>query len=43
MKESFKAQGKVLMTLYKDKTNYMVIRNYAIEDYNSSFIYFKLK
>jgi hypothetical protein len=43
MKESFKAEGKVLMTLYKDKTNYMVIRNYAIEDYNSSFIYFKLK
>lgn len=43
MKESFKAQGKVLMTLYKDKTNYMVIRNYAIEDYDSSFIYFKLK
>jgi hypothetical protein len=43
MKESFKAQGKVLMTLYKNKTNYMVIRNHAIEDYDSSFIYFKLK
>ncbi len=42
MEESFKAQGKVLMTLYKDKTNYMVIRNYAIKDYDSSFIYFKL-
>ena len=43
MKESFKAQGKVLMTLYKNKTNYMVIRNHAIADYDSSFIYFKLK
>lgn len=42
MKESFKAQGKVLVTLFKNSSNYMAIRDYSIEDYDSSFIYFKL-
>lgn len=40
---SFKAQGKVLVVLVKGKTNYLVLRNQEIEDYDSSFIYFKLK
>lgn len=42
-KGSFKAQGKVLVVLVKGKTNYLVLRNQEIEDYDSSFIYFKLK
>lgn len=41
--ESFKATGKVLMTLYKGKTNYLVIRNETIDDYYSSFMYFSLE
>ncbi|MDF2988445.1 MAG: hypothetical protein K0R50_3955 [Eubacterium sp.] len=43
MNESFKAEGKALLTMYKGKTNYLVLKNNAIKDYDSSFIYFKLK
>jgi hypothetical protein len=42
MTESYVAEGKVLMTLYKNKTNYLVVKNPMIEDYKSSFMYFIL-
>lgn len=43
MKEAFTAEGKVLLTLYKGDTNYMVLENNSIQDYDSKFIYFKLQ
>lgn len=45
MNESYKAEGKILLTLYKGKTNYMVLQNeeiYQKDDYDGSFMYFKL-
>ena len=43
MNESCKAEGTLLLSVPKGKTSYMVIRNDSIEDYDSSFIYFKVK
>jgi hypothetical protein len=45
MIESFTAEGKVIIKLYKNKTNYLVVQNEQLLDidYNSSFIYFKLQ
>ncbi len=43
MKESYNAQGKILVVILKGKTNYLVLRNQETKDYKSSFIYFKLK
>ncbi|ACL77625.1 hypothetical protein [Ruminiclostridium cellulolyticum] len=45
MTESFKAEGKVILDLYKNKTNFLVMQNEQIRnvDYDGSFIYFKLK
>jgi hypothetical protein len=42
MNESLKAEGKILLTMCKGETNYMVLKNEAIKDYDNSFIYFKL-
>ncbi len=42
IKGSLKADGKVLAILLKGKTNYLVLRNYGIKNYNDSFIYFNL-
>ncbi len=42
IKESLKADGKILVILLKGKTNYLGLRNYGIKDYNKSFIYFNL-
>lgn len=45
MVESFTAEGKVIIKLYKNKTNYLVVQNEQLReiDYNGSFIYFKLQ
>jgi hypothetical protein len=40
--QSYKAQGNMILQVVKGKTYYMCIRNEAIEDYDSSFVYFKL-
>ncbi len=42
-KESFKVRGKVLLTLVKDKTNYLVVENGGIQDLEDRLMYFKLK
>ncbi len=43
--EAFTAEGKVIIDLYKNKTNYFVMQNEQIrdKDYDASFIYFKLQ
>ncbi len=45
MTESFTAEGKVIIDLYKNKTNYLVMQNEQMrdKDYDASFIYFKLQ
>ncbi len=45
MTDSFTAEGKVIIELYKNKTNYFVMQNEQIldKDYDGSFIYFKLQ
>lgn len=40
---SFKAKGKVLLPVYKNMENYLVIQRSEWDDYDKSFIYFKLK
>lgn len=40
---SFIAEGKVIIPIYKGKTNYMVIRKDGEDDYQKSKLYFKLQ
>lgn len=41
--QSYSAQGKVLMTVYKNVENYLVLQKLDTTNYDASFIYFKLK
>lgn len=41
--QSFKVTGNVLLSVLKGDTYYMCLRNEEIEDYDSSFVYFKFK
>jgi hypothetical protein len=45
MTESFTAEGKIVVQLFKNQTNYFVLQNEQImeKDYDGSFIYFKLQ